>query len=83
MTHYAWTIRVHGWHDLQKVTTLADLHDILQILELPGIAPPDWLVMGIWSDEIAWHGRYTHNKGCKDEWTLTWAKVDDAPELMG
>ena len=40
MTHYAWTIRVHGWHDLQKVTTLAELHDILEILELPGVAPP-------------------------------------------
>lgn len=80
MTHYAWTIKVHGWHDLQKVTTLAELRDILEILELPGTAPPDWVVMGAWNDEVAGRGRYTHNKGCKDEWSLTWTKVDDAPE---
>ncbi len=81
MTHYAWTIRVHGWHDIQKVTTLTELHDILQTLELPGTAPPDWVLMGAWSEEVAGRGRYTHNKGCKDEWSLTRTKVDDASDL--
>lgn len=79
MTHYAWTVRVHGWHDLQKVTTLAELRDILGILELPGIAPPDWVIMDAWSDEVAGHGRYTHDEGGKDEWSISWTTVDDAP----
>jgi hypothetical protein len=79
MTHYAWTIRVHGWHDLQKVTTLAELHDILEILELPGVAPADWVTMDAWSNEIKGHGRYTHDEGGKDEWSISWTTVDDAP----
>lgn len=82
MTHYAWTIRVHGWHDLQKVTTLAELRDILDILELPGIAPPDWVIMDSGSNEVAGHGRYTHNEGGKDEWSISWTLVDDVPDGM-
>jgi hypothetical protein len=79
MTHYAWTIRVPGWHDLQKVTTLAELRDILEILELPGVAPPDWVIMGAWSDEVKGHGRYTHEVGGKEEWSISWTTVDDEP----
>lgn len=80
MTHYAWTIRVHGWHDLQKVTTLAELHDILDMLELPGIAPPHWAIMD--SGSVTGHGRYTHDEGGKDEWSISWTLVDDAPDGM-
>lgn len=79
MTHYAWTIKVQGWHDLQKVTTLAELHDILDILQLPGIAPPDWVIMDAWGAEVAGHGRYIHDEGGRNEWSLSWTTVDDVP----
>ena len=78
MTRYAWTIKAHGRQDIRKITTLPELHDILQILKLPGIAPPDWVNMDAWSDEPSEHGHYIRNEGSKDEWSLTWTKVGDA-----
>ncbi|MCV9965689.1 hypothetical protein OIU34_27835 [Pararhizobium sp. BT-229] len=80
MTHYAWTLTAHGRQDIQKVTTLAELEDILRILDLPGLAPPDWVIANGWAHDVPGHGHYTHNEGSKDEWSLTWTKVDDAPE---
>ncbi len=80
MSHYAWTIKARGRQDIQKVTTLAELHDILQILELPGLAPPDWVITGAESNEIAGHGHYIQNEGGKDEWSLAWTKLDNVPE---
>ncbi|MDQ0323980.1 hypothetical protein QO002_006187 [Pararhizobium capsulatum DSM 1112] len=40
MTHYAWTIEAKGRQTIQKVTTIEDMHDVLRVLELPGVAPP-------------------------------------------
>jgi hypothetical protein len=76
MTHYAWTVRARGRQDIQRVTTLAEMQETLRILELPGVAPPDWIVANIWSDNIPAHGQYTHDEGGKDEWSLIWTKVD-------
>lgn len=74
------TIKASGRQDIHKVTTLDELEDVLRTLELPGIAPPHWVVMSTHGDEIAGHGRYVHNEGSKDEWSLTWTTVNDAPE---
>lgn len=79
MTHYAWTIKVPGRQDIQGVTTLSELLDNLQILNLPGIAPPDWLNMDVDSD-LASHGEFVHNEGSIDEWSLIWTEVDETPD---
>lgn len=76
MTHYAWTIRARGRRDIERVTTLAEMQGNLRILELPGVAPPDWVIGDVWTDDIPEHGQYTHNEGGKDEWSLSWTKVD-------
>ncbi|KQV39991.1 MULTISPECIES: hypothetical protein [unclassified Rhizobium] len=72
MTHYAWTIEVKGRKPIQKVTTLAGLVEVLRILELPDVAPPEWVTF---EGGNADHGKYTHNEGGDDEWSLTWTKV--------
>lgn len=79
MTHYAWTLKTCGRQDIEKVTTLPELYDILQMLKLPGVAPPRWLTIDPWRDKIPGHGRYTHNEGGSDEWSLIWTKVDYGP----
>ena len=70
--HYAWTIRYPGRQDIQKVTTIADLEDVLRLLQLPGIAPAEFV-----TDEVAAsrHGTYTYNHGGDDEWLLTWTHI--------
>ena len=78
MTHYAWTIKVPGGQDIQDVTTLSELLDVLQMLSLPGIAPPHWQNMDVNSD-LANHGEFVHNEGSIDEWSLIWTKMDEAP----
>jgi hypothetical protein len=79
MTHYAWTIKTHDRQDIEKVTTLPELYDILQMLKLPGTAPPHWLTIDPWRDKIPGHGHYAHNEGGSDEWSLIWTKVDYGP----
>jgi hypothetical protein len=78
MTHYAWTLRVHDRHEIQKVTTLAEMQDTLITQGLPGIAPPGWFVNNEWDDNIPRHGHYTHHER-KDEWSLIWTKIDYGP----
>ncbi|MCV9997313.1 hypothetical protein OE766_03555 [Pararhizobium sp. YC-54] len=73
MTYYAWTIAAPGRQDIKKVTTLAELCDVLRALDLPGGAPPEFLTL---DTEVHDHGTYTHNEGSKDQWSLTWTKVD-------
>jgi hypothetical protein len=79
MTIYAWTIKVPGRKDIQHLTTLSELHDYLRVLDLPGIATPEWVTVELESSE---HGTYTHNEGSKDEWSLTWTKVDGETEVI-
>lgn len=74
MTHYAWTIEAKGRQPIKKVTTVREMEDVLRILDLPGVAPPDWVLLEAGHDE---HGSYTHNEGGDDEWSLKWTKVDD------
>ncbi|MBB5535660.1 hypothetical protein GGD55_002364 [Rhizobium giardinii] len=45
-------------------------------LELPGGVPPVWILTNTGSSDDAGHGRYTHNSGDKDEWSLIWTKLD-------
>ena len=44
MNHYAWTIKYRGREDIRHVTTLAGLYDVLRALELPGLAPPAFVM---------------------------------------
>jgi hypothetical protein len=77
MTHYAWTIAAPGRQDIRKVTTLAELHEFLRVLDLPGVATPEFITR---DTEVSDHGTYRYDLGTLDEWSLTWTKVDDAPE---
>ena len=80
MSHYAWTIKAKGRHSIQRVTELADLLDVLQHVQLPGLAPPGWSSLHPARDTIPDHGEFTHNEGADDEWSLTWTRVDDAAD---
>lgn len=79
MTIYAWTIKVPGRKDIQHVTTLAELCDYLRVLDLPGVAPPEFVTLDA---EVSDHGTYHHNEGSMDEWSLTWTKVDGETEVI-
>lgn len=79
MTIYAWTIKVPGRKDVQHVTDLAELCDYLRVMDLPGIAPPEFVTIDA---EVSDHGTYTHGEGSMDEWSLTWTKVDGATEVI-
>ncbi len=83
MAHYAWKIKANGRRAIRRVTTLPELHDTLQILRLPGIAPPEWVIKDALRDQRGSRGRYVHNEGGRDEWSLVWTKVDDASESRG
>ncbi|WP_082510066.1 MULTISPECIES: hypothetical protein [unclassified Rhizobium] len=72
MIHYAWTIEAKGRKPIQKVTTVACLVDVLRILDLPGVAPTDWVAFECCASD---HGKYTHNEGGDDEWSLKWTSV--------
>ncbi len=76
MTQFVWTLRAPGVHDLQRVTTLDEMQDALMKLELPGGVPPAWILTNTGSGDAAGHGRYTHNAGGKDEWSLAWTMLD-------
>ena len=79
MTFYAWTISKPGRQDIRKVTSLAELCDYLRVLDLPGVAPPEF---GTLDAEVHDHGTFTHNEGSMDEWSLTWTKVDGEAEVI-
>lgn len=79
MTIYAWTIKVPGRKDVQHVTDLAELCDYLRVMDLPGIAPPEFVTIDA---EVSDHGTYTHGEGGMDEWSLTWTKVDGKTEVI-
>ena len=79
MTIYAWTIKVPGRKDIQHVTALAELCDYLRVLDLPGVAPPEFVTIDA---EVHDHGSYTHDEGSMDEWSLTWTKVDGEANVI-
>ena len=79
MTIYAWTVKVPGRKDVQHVTDLPELCDYLRVMDLPGVAPPEFVTLDA---EVADHGTYTHNEGSTDEWSLTWTKVDGQTEVI-
>lgn len=80
MTIYAWRISKPGREDIKKVTTLAELCDHLRVLNLPGIAPPEFVTLDA---EVSDHGIYSHDEGSMDEWSLSWTKVDGDTEGKG
>jgi hypothetical protein len=45
----------------------------LRLLDLPGVDPADWVTFDM---EASVDGSYSHGKGSRDEWSLTWTKVD-------
>ncbi|CAN7628126.1 hypothetical protein LJR098_006031 [Rhizobium sp. LjRoot98] len=79
MTIYAWTIKVPGHQDVQHVTEFAELCDYLRVMDLPGVAPPEFVTLDA---EVHDHGTYIHNEGSVDEWSLTWTKVDGNAEVF-
>jgi len=57
MTIYAWRISKPGREDIKKVTTLVELRDYLRMLDLLGIAPPEFVTLDA---EASDHGIYSH-----------------------
>ena len=49
---------------IKKVTTLDELRDVLRVLDLPGLAPPEFVTL---EAEVSSHGTYTHDEGSMDE----------------
>jgi hypothetical protein len=60
VTFYAWTISKPGRLGIKKVGDLTELRDYLRVLDLPGVAPPEFTTRDA---EIADHGSHTHNRG--------------------
>lgn len=79
MTLYAWTITMAGRKNVKHVSSVTELNDCLRVLELPGLASPERMTVELQASE---HGVYTYGQGTVDEWSLTWAKVDGATEVM-
>ncbi len=79
MTFYAWTISKQGRQDIKKVSDLDELRDYLRVLDLPGVAPPEFISLDA---KVHDHGTYIHNEGSMDEWSLTWTKVDGETEVI-
>ncbi len=79
MTIYAWTISKPGRQTIRKVTTLAELCNYLSVLDLPGVAPPEFVRV---DTDVPDHGTYTYNNSSADEWSLTWTKVDGSTEVL-
>ena len=74
MTHYAWTIRANGRKDIQRVTTLEEMTETLHVLDLPGLMPADWAIEHAHGD-----GRFIHDEGGPDEWSITFTAVAFGP----
>ncbi|MDQ0323537.1 hypothetical protein QO002_005743 [Pararhizobium capsulatum DSM 1112] len=72
MIPYAWTIEANGRQPLQRVTTIEEMHDVLRVLDLPGVVPPDCVTWDAWNGA---RGRYTHDCGGDDEWSVSWTRV--------
>jgi hypothetical protein len=72
MTFYAWTISKRGYPNIKEITTLDEICEVLRVLNLPGVAPPEFTTL---EAEVADHGSYHHNMGGMDQWSLTWRKV--------
>ncbi|WP_276120393.1 hypothetical protein [Pararhizobium qamdonense] len=72
MNFYAWTISKRGCPDIKEVTTVNEIRDVLRVLDLPGVAPPEFTTL---EAEVADHGSYHHDVGSMDQWSLTWTKV--------
>lgn len=79
LTIYAWTNSKPGRQDIRKVTNLAELCNHLSVLDLPGVAPPEFVSV---HTDVPDHGAYTYNEGSADEWSLTWTKVDGSTEVI-
>ncbi|WP_426130231.1 hypothetical protein [Pararhizobium sp. PWRC1-1] len=77
MTIYAWTISKPGRQDIKKVSGLDELRDYLRVVDLHGVAPPEFVTIDA---EVHDHGTYSDNGGSMDEWSLTWTKVDGETE---
>jgi hypothetical protein len=78
MTFYAWTISRPGRQDVKEVSDLAELRDYLCVLDLP--TPPDFVER---DGEMYDHGRFIHQSGSIDEWSLRWTKVDGETKVIG
>ncbi|WP_421869061.1 hypothetical protein [Pararhizobium sp.] len=72
MNYYAWTISKRGCPDIKEVTTLDEIRDVLRVLDLPGVAPPEFATL---EAEVADNGSYHHDVGGIDPWSLRWRKV--------
>ncbi|WP_455273662.1 hypothetical protein [Rhizobium herbae] len=72
MTYYAWTISRPGKRDINEVTPLLQLQDVLRTLDLFGTTVFTKMVL-----KLPDNGTYTHNKGSMDERSLTWRKIGD------
>lgn len=51
MTHYEWTIEVKSRRPIRKVTTVRKMEDVLRICDLPGVAPPNRVLLEAGYDE--------------------------------
>jgi hypothetical protein len=72
MIFYAWTISKRGCPDIKEVTTVVEIRDVLRVLDLPGVAPPDFTTLEV---QVADNRSYQHDVGDMDQWSLTCRRV--------
>ena len=73
VAHYAWKLKYTGRQDIAKVTTAAELEEHLRVLQLPGIAPAEFVTVEV---EASHRGTYTHNDDGSTQWSLIWTQLD-------
>lgn len=76
MLYFAWTIIRPGHEHINRVSDLAELEYILEMLDLPGLTPPHWIISDIEAHRFEGSGKWEH-QGNPYSWTLIWALVND------
>ncbi len=77
MPKYEWTISARNKENIHRVTDAEELEETLRILKLPGEKPTQWAWVLSENPEWGGQGRFVHNAGGEDEWSLTWSKIDE------
>ncbi|MDQ0323710.1 hypothetical protein QO002_005917 [Pararhizobium capsulatum DSM 1112] len=72
---YRWKIEHKSRESIQRVSNLDELQQTLCVLDLPGRRPPAWIIYAARAAERDGMTEYIHNEGGRDEWRLTWRRV--------
>ncbi len=75
MALYAWTIHVPNRAPIKRVTGITELHDVLCVLDLPGLSFPQEITIDD-DGNVADSGKFRHvDVGDGFDWSVSWTKL--------